>query len=72
MVNDHPQGSSGTFTTDDDQLTLAEPEFNSELTYRWSLENGVLSLSLLENSAGPDDEPGVRMATEHDLAMATE
>ena len=67
IIGGHSQGSNGTFTVDGDELTLSESESGTELTYRWSLDDRVLSLTLLENSAGPEAHPGVRLATEHDF-----
>jgi hypothetical protein len=67
IIGGHSQGSNGTFTVDGDELTLSEPEFGSELRYSWSLQDDALSLTLLDNSAGPDDDPGVLLATEHEF-----
>jgi hypothetical protein len=66
-VNGHSQGSNGTFTIDGDRLATYEPEFNETHTYTWSLNDGTLSLKLVENSAGPVDDPGILMATQHDF-----
>lgn len=66
LVDGHNQGSNGSYTLQGDHVTMVEPEFNTELTYEWSLEDDVLSLHLVSSSLEPDEVPGARMATEHD------
>jgi Concanavalin A-like lectin/glucanases superfamily len=58
-----PEGDGGTFTIDRDRLVTSNGEI--EVTYRWSFEDGVLSLSVLEDSAGEEDAAIVRLITEH-------
>ena len=67
LVDGHNQGSNGSYTVDGDRVTMVEPEFDTELTYEWSLEHDVLSLHLVSSSLQPDEEPGARMTTEHDF-----
>lgn len=66
LVDGHNQGSNGSYTVQGDHVTMVEPEFNTELTYEWTLEGDVLSLHLTSSSLEPEEVPGARMATEHD------
>ena len=72
IVDGHSRGSNGTFTIDGDRLATYEPEFDETHTYTWSLEDGTLSLTLVENSAGPVDDPGILMATQHDFEQVSD
>lgn len=72
IVDGHSRGSNGTFTIDGDRLATYEPEFDETHTYTWSLEDGTLSLKLVENSAGPVDDPGILMATQHDFEQVSD
>jgi hypothetical protein len=72
IVDGHSRGSNGTFTIEGDRLATYEPEFDETHTYTWSLEDGTLSLKLVENSAGPVDDPGILMATQHDFEQVSE
>lgn len=69
-VNGQPEGDGGTFVIEDDRLITAN-RGGIEVTYRWSLREDVLALTVLENSAGPEDTAAVRLITEHDFSLVT-
>jgi hypothetical protein len=62
-VDGVPEGDGGTFTVDGDRLTTSNGSI--DVVYRWSFDGEVLSLTLLEDSAGPDDAAVTRLITEH-------
>jgi len=65
-VNGQPEGDGGTFAIDGDNLILSNP--GGDATYRWSISGDVLSLTLLDDPAGPEYAV-VRLVTEHDYTL---
>jgi hypothetical protein len=68
-TNGHDEGDRGTYTVDGDRLVTTNDR-GIRVTYRWSTDGDVLSLTALEDSAGAEDLRGVRVATEHDFVRA--
>ena len=62
-VAGQPEGDSGTYTIKGDVLTTSNGSV--DVTYRWSLRKGLLSLILIGDSAKAADAPVVRLNTEH-------
>ena len=70
--------SEGTYTTDGDQLILvhpvqSQPPATETYTYKWSLEDGVLSLKVLDyfrDDDVPTDPDAIRLLDEHDFTLS--
>jgi len=61
-----PEGDGGTFAVSGDRLVLSNA--GGDATYRWTLEGGVLSLTLLE--VAHQEEAGiVRLMMQHDFRL---
>ena len=67
LVDGQPEGDGGTFTVDGDRLVLSNPDIDT--TYRWSMTDDVLSLTLLDDPAGPEDAAIGRLIVEHDYTL---
>jgi hypothetical protein len=70
--------SEGTFTTDGDQLILVQttqerPPATETYTYQWDLEDGVLSLKVVDyvrDDDVPTDPDDIRLVDEHEFTMS--
>lgn len=67
-VNGQPEGDGGTYTIKGDRLITSNGEVT--VTYRWSLSNDVLTLTVVDDSAGAEDAEIVRLITEHKYNLA--
>ena len=70
--------SEGTFTTEGDQLILVHPVADvppttETYTYRWSLDDGVLSMKVLDyvrDDRVPSDPDDLRLLDEHEFTRS--
>jgi hypothetical protein len=67
-------GDNGTYTVDGNKLvTTSESDgcFGCIVTYRWTLDGNMLSLTVLSDSAGEEDARDVRLNTQYEFEMAS-
>lgn len=68
-VGGQPEGDGRTYTIKGDVLTTSNGSV--DVTYRWSMRKGTLSLMLVGESAKAAEAPAVRLNTEHKYKLVS-